>query len=258
MQSRPDPALEFQPVNPDSPVPAYLQVEDDLRRSIQGAMAPEGTRLPREIELAEAYGVSRVTLRNALRRLEEAGFIERVHGRGTIVKAQPAPLEIDLTLMQPIWQQIQAQGERSVISFLSRESCALPASVAMALGQPEGEQGFRLVRLVSADIRPLVINTSWLPAALMPGFDPHALLNKSVWSTLSEAFKLTPSRSRNRVGMIQLSSDQAVLLQRPLGSQGIEMESITFDQQERPIELSRLVWGDAVRLTLNSAPMGQG
>ncbi len=246
--------LEFHAVNSESPIPAYLQIEDDLRRSIRNGAIAAGTRLPRETSLAEAYGVSRVTLRTALQRLEAGGFIERIHGRGTIVLAQSAPLEIDLALMQPIWQQVQAQGMRCVVSFLSRDTCALPDFIAKHLQQPEGAQGYRLVRLVSAEIRPLVINTSWLPEALMHGFDPHALLNNSVWSTLTEAFGLKPSHSRNRIGMIELPNDQAVLLQRPLGSQAIEMEAVTHDQQGRPIEFSRLVWGDGVRLRLNASP----
>jgi len=245
--------LDIQPAQPGSPVPAYLQVEDDLRRNIRAGTVPAGARLPREIELAAAYGVSRVTLRKALERLEAQGFVERVHGKGTLVRSQPAPVNIDLTLMQPIWQQIQDQGGRPVVSFLSRDRVALPAHVAAELQQPEGAPGFRLVRLVSMEIRPLVINTSWLPARPIPGFDPEALLNNSVWTTLAEAFGLQPTRSRNVVGMIPLANDQAVLLQRPLDSSGIEMVSTTFDQQGRPIELSRLVWGDAVRLTLDSA-----
>ena len=84
-------------VNHDSPVPAFMQVEQDLRRHItSGAMGPD-TRLPRETELAALYGVSRMTVRRSLEGLEAGGFVRRVHGVGTIVMRPTTSVTVELS-----------------------------------------------------------------------------------------------------------------------------------------------------------------
>ena len=61
------------------------QVYQKLREDIENGRFAEGSKLPREIELSEKLGISRVTLRPALKRLENEGYIQRLHGRGTFV-----------------------------------------------------------------------------------------------------------------------------------------------------------------------------
>ena len=74
----------FQRLQPDQPTPLYHQLEIALRRSIEAGDFPDG-RLPTEAELGRQYHVSRLTVRSALRRLEEDGLIERRRARGTFV-----------------------------------------------------------------------------------------------------------------------------------------------------------------------------
>src|SRR5271169_399115 len=76
-------------VDSASPVPAYVQLEQDLRRQIQSGTLLSGTCLPPEQTLARLYGVSRVTLRQALQRLADSNLISRRQGIGTIVTAMP-------------------------------------------------------------------------------------------------------------------------------------------------------------------------
>jgi DNA-binding GntR family transcriptional regulator len=72
-------------VNHDAARPLWAQVAGDLRSDIRsGSLAP-GARLPSENELAGQYGVSRVTIRHAIKTLSEEGLVEAVHGRGTFV-----------------------------------------------------------------------------------------------------------------------------------------------------------------------------
>jgi DNA-binding GntR family transcriptional regulator len=70
---------------------AYELVAEDIAdRIASGELAP-GTRLRSERDLAEHYGRSYGTVRRAMEVLRERGLIETVHGRGTYVRAQPAP-----------------------------------------------------------------------------------------------------------------------------------------------------------------------
>jgi GntR family transcriptional regulator len=72
-------------INHDSSVTVTDQVAVDVEADIDaGRMAPD-TRLPSETELAEQYGVSRVTVRRAIAVLRDRGKVVTVHGRGTYV-----------------------------------------------------------------------------------------------------------------------------------------------------------------------------
>jgi GntR family transcriptional regulator len=70
-------------INHDSATTVTAQVAADIEADIDsGAIGPD-TRLPTELELAEQYGVSRVTVRRAIALLRERGKVVTVHGRGT-------------------------------------------------------------------------------------------------------------------------------------------------------------------------------
>jgi len=72
-------------IDHDSPVTVTLQVAADIQADIDaGRLAPK-TRLPSELEMAEQYGVSRVSIRRAIAVLRERGRVVTTHGRGTYV-----------------------------------------------------------------------------------------------------------------------------------------------------------------------------
>jgi DNA-binding GntR family transcriptional regulator len=71
--------------------PRYIQVGDELRERIEAGAYPVGAFLPPELELCEEFGISRHTAREALRRLTDAGYIQRRQGSGSQVVADHAP-----------------------------------------------------------------------------------------------------------------------------------------------------------------------
>ena len=68
---------------------AVGQVVDELRSAIVDGTRAPGERLPSEPDLARTLGISRPTLRDALRALEDEGLVRRVHGSGTYVTGRP-------------------------------------------------------------------------------------------------------------------------------------------------------------------------
>jgi len=65
----------------------YVQLADDLAGRIGRGEFPTGSRLPSEADLAEGYGVAKMTVRRALEVLRERGLIRTLHGRGSVVLA---------------------------------------------------------------------------------------------------------------------------------------------------------------------------
>src|SRR2546427_11286115 len=80
-------------VDPGNPLPLYYQVYASLLQRIQGGEFPPGSFLPADRQLTEDYGVSRITIINALNELSREHHIKPQHGRGTAVThpTQPPP-----------------------------------------------------------------------------------------------------------------------------------------------------------------------
>ena len=77
-------------IDHDSPVTVTLQVAADIQADIDAGKLTPNSRLPSELELAEQYGVSRVSIRRAIAVLRERGKVVTTHGRGTyVVKSAP-------------------------------------------------------------------------------------------------------------------------------------------------------------------------
>lgn len=68
-----------------SAVPLYKQIVNDLMEKIDGGVFKEGDKLPTETDLMEQYDVSRITVRAAIKELEDADMVERTRGKGTFV-----------------------------------------------------------------------------------------------------------------------------------------------------------------------------
>ena len=73
-----------------SAAPLYDRVRDALHARILNGTYPPGSRLPTEHELCESHGVSRITIRQALERLRQEGWVEKIHGQGTFVQRSHA------------------------------------------------------------------------------------------------------------------------------------------------------------------------
>ena len=68
-----------------SAVPLYKQIVNDLMEKIDGGVFKEGDKLPTETDLMDQYDVSRITVRAAIKELEDADMVERTRGKGTFV-----------------------------------------------------------------------------------------------------------------------------------------------------------------------------
>lgn len=73
-------------LDPDGPVPLYQQLADLLRADIESGRLPANRPVPSETTLQQRHGVSRDTVRHALRVLREDGAVVTVRGKGTYVR----------------------------------------------------------------------------------------------------------------------------------------------------------------------------
>jgi DNA-binding GntR family transcriptional regulator len=161
-------------------------VRDELRRSIVGGTYAPGDKLPSETELAEIYNVSRVTLREAVRGLLEAGYVTRQHGLGTYVTKRPRlrnNLDVNFGVTHLIEAMGMTPGNRAVEVLEEKAS----ERVARALGLEPEEQVVRVERVRTADGDPIVYSVEFIPRTFLPkGVEDLGALRGSLYDLLAD------------------------------------------------------------------------
>ena len=147
-----------------SRVPRYHQIAQTLRERIAADGRGPGQRLDTQRGLAREFGVTLMTVRQALDLLERDGLIARRHGLGTFV-ARPA-IDYDILHLRAFAGDLSALGEDVATRFLRSYTEPAEAPVAEALGVAVEAPVFVLERLRLVDGAPVSFQASYLPAAL--------------------------------------------------------------------------------------------
>lgn len=140
------------------PLPLWAQLLTVLRRRIDAGDYREG--FPTDAKLAAEFDLSRHTVREAVRRLQDDGVVDRRRGIGTFVS--PLAVEHSIGTMYSLFRSIEAQG-RSQRSDLLDLSTTADADVATRLALPAHADLVRVERLRRVDGEPLAHDVSWLP-----------------------------------------------------------------------------------------------
>jgi GntR family transcriptional regulator len=152
---------------------AYQRAYNILRERIVSRTIPAGARLAPEHELAGEFGVSRITIRHALKLLQDQGLIDRTAGRGTFVLGSP---ERKLAIVNTDFVgSIRKQAPQMTRRLLSHTTLVPPPHIAEALGLLKGE---RCVLAVRADLlrkRPLAYDQAYIPLSFAGSLDKPLL-----------------------------------------------------------------------------------
>jgi GntR family transcriptional regulator len=146
----------------------WEDVRDTLSQHIADGRWPLGERVPPEIELAASLGVSRATLREALRALHLEGLITRTRGAGTRVARRPR-LSNNLVVNFGVSDLIRSTGMSPGTRNLSISDALPSAEEARALGLDKSDCVVVAERVRTADGRPVVFSRDVYPLAVLPG-----------------------------------------------------------------------------------------
>lgn len=147
--------------------PRYLQVCNDLVAMIRNGDVAVGDMLPTELELCDRFEISRHTAREALRRVEDMGLVERKRGSGTRVTAREAPVVYNQYVAN--MDELMQYGQATRLAICSAARDPVPAHLASALGCKPGQSVPHLVGLRSYrdqdSALPICVTEIWVPNA---------------------------------------------------------------------------------------------
>jgi GntR family transcriptional regulator len=227
-------------------LPLYRRIEADLRERIRSGLLAPGSQVETELELMDRYGVSRATVRQALGELVAEGLLEIRRGLGTFVTTPR--FEHTIGGFYSFSREIERHGLRPGTRVLGLALESADDPVAAALGIEPGTRVVALRRLRLAGEEPLVVETSYLPAARFPGLELVDFGAARLYDTLTNAYGCRPTRARETFEPILLTPDEAELLDQRRGEPALRVERTAFDQDDAPIEFCRsTVRGDRYR-----------
>jgi len=144
----------------NSAVALYMQIAEIIRAEIDAGAFALDSKLPAESELTRRFGVSRVTVRQAIAQLLAEGYVVSKQGKGTFVSRHK--FLHDLKPMRGFYDALVAQGVEPKTRLLDFGPVPTPAPLAHAFGSADGEC-FRLRRLYLVDDEPFALVESYLP-----------------------------------------------------------------------------------------------
>lgn len=178
-------------------VPLYLQIKEHLLSKIDGGTWAEEAMIPTESELCREYGVSKITVREAIKLLVMDGRLSRVPGRGTFV-TRPK-IEQTLNRFFSFTRWARQNGLEPASRILRVETLQSDAHIARHLGISEGEAVTRIERLRLGNHEPLMLEVIWASAALFPGIHLRDLANVPLNDILTADYGITPVRARESI-----------------------------------------------------------
>lgn len=219
-------------------VPAYERIRDALRIEIEH-LAP-GARLQSETDLAERFGVTRVTVRNAVDGLITDGLVRREHGRGTFVQDGSARVR-RLARLTSFSQDLAEQGLVVDTTVLIQTEQPASVEVARALDISVGDAVVHIARLRSTDGEPVAFQQAWVPASICPSLAIEPLGKRSLYDTMEHRYGVRLRRAEQWISAAAATGLQAAHLGVRAGSPLLHTRRITFDESGRQVEFA-LSW----------------
>ena len=200
-----------------------------------------GGYLPTEMELCDQYGISRHTVREALRQLRDAGLISRRRRVGTEVVARtPKP-----SYRQPtnsIGDLLQ-YAEETQLSVLETKEIVCDAALAELLECRTGTRWLRVIslRAVPGDPRPVCMTTAYIDLRFPDLAQHFEELSGPISAMLEREYGVRIARIEQSIQAVRLGKRQAKLLRALDGGPALRAIRKYYDQNGRLIELSNAV-----------------
>ena len=187
-----------------------MRIGNWLEQLIVSRTLAPGDKLPSEVEIANALGVSRMTLRQALSAIEAKGLIDRRRGRfgGNFVAAPR--FEFDHASLPGFTEQMRRIHVEAGAQVLRATTHRPAADVRQALGLSRGAQVHEILRARSANGEPIVLEEAYLPAAMFPGL-LSADLTGSLYAVMRE-YNASPFSADEELEATQANDQQAEIL----------------------------------------------
>ena len=221
---------------PATGVALWRRVADAIELRIADGTYRAGGRLPPEVEMAQAYGVNRHTVRRALAALAERGLVRAARGSGTYVET--ARLAYPLRPRTRFSEIAGAGGREPRGKLISSGFEEAPPDLALTLGVRPGDLLVRIEGLRLAAGVPICVSTTWLDASRFPEAAKVYGRTGSMTKVLAHHGVDDYRRGSTRITSALVQAPDAAMLELGLGRPVLIVDSADHDMRGRAVSVS--------------------
>lgn len=232
-----------------SRAPLYLQITEILRQNLDRGTWQPGDLLPTISELSEKYSVAKVTIRQALKILEEEGLLESRRGRGTTV-LPPPPTPARLLLGTRLSTLVDMyRGDKPALDLLDDRDAEIPGTPLIGT---LSERGYHLLRRThTRDGATYCVISIYFEKDM---FERHeaAFRSQLALPVLVDSPDINVARARQSLTIGKCDDELARLLNLAVGDPVVEVRRVICDEKDRVLYLADVTYrSDYVRLEMD-------
>lgn len=242
-------------ISEETQTPLYAQLAEYLRHQIRSGALEPGDKIIGENDMVELLGLSRSTVRAAINRLVEEGYIVRYRGKGSYV-AEPK-LKRNINYLYNFTENIKGSGavpsSRVMRCEVEEADGTLTAKMKLATA---GQKVFVLERLRMADGQPLIWETTYIPYYLCEGIEKVDFTHASLYQELENRYGIVIDRADETIEAIILGKNAQQVLGCKRSMAGYSIQRLSYLKSGYICELTQSVTrGDrcVFRLDLRNA-----
>lgn len=227
--------LSYININKYSAVPLYDQIRASVLEAIKSGILKPGDKVPTEDDICKAFKVSRPVVRQAYSELTKDGYVARERGRGTFVK------EIDnrgifMQSVSSFNEEMTILGKIPRTEVLRSEIIDYDAKIFSKLNITAGTECYHAERMRYSDDKPFEHIDNYLSLDKYPGLNEFDFGKNSLYDVLRKKYDVHFSKARRSIRAAKAIPKVAEYLDIPKNSAILVIESIVYDQYDKPVE----------------------
>ncbi len=216
--------------------PMYIKIHNQIKHDIENHVYKVGDRIPAERQLSVRFGVSRMTLRQAIKTLEEEGILERRLGSGTYVASQK--VQEKMSGIMSFTEITKANGQVPSSKLISYQVGNPSLSEKERLALKQYENVLRMERIRYADDVPICYEVVTVPYYLVKDFSKEDI-SSHLYETLEKRSGFKMGKATEYISATIANEQDARLLKAKKGEPLITRRQVTELSSGQPFEYTR-------------------
>lgn len=222
--------------------PMYMRLAATIQEKIKNGIYREGDKIPSERELAQLYQYNRMTVKHAVAKLVEEGYLYRIQGKGTFVNTKIGEQQEGKIMLgeggtKGLSSSIRINGKEPTATVLDLRRI-VDVNISMAFAQTGEKEFFMLERIRYADQEPIALQTAYIPVTLFPDADQIDFEKVALYDYM-DAKNHMPLSFKRILKVVEVNQDIAAHLQLKEKDYVFLIEYRGYDDQKRLVEFTR-------------------